>query len=309
MNEEEDSFLEQLMSDDSTLENLIQRFSETPTESSSSDHEEHHVIYVKRRKYEWKNGPTQQTVTISKRSRRTRGHFAIPIPRILKSDIRRKFVFMYENVMNSYDYHLISSYFQRFFVADVRFEKKDIFATPVKYVTILEGVQPVLCYFLLLLQMCPDKITRVSEIQLKQSSDDVDRTEVACKFNVKNTMFYQTNPLHYVQILQHDLREMCGRDNNFVETSQSEEELTSTTRRKRKIESVIINDREERHQSLFDPVSGVFLKSRFELIDRPVEYSVEGYMSFIVNKEKRIEKVIVTPTERVRLSCHETIGE
>eukprot|EP01040_Poterioochromonas_malhamensis_P014762 gene14762-16395_t len=236
MNEEEDTFLEQLMSDDSTLENLIQRFSETPSESSSSDHDEHHVVYVKRRKYEWKNGPTQQIlhVTIPKRSRRTR----------------------------------------------------------VKYVTILEGVQPVLCYFLLLLQMCPDKITRVSEIQLKQSSDDVDRTEVACKFNT----------------LQHDLREMCGRDNNYVETSQNEEELTSSTRRKRKIESVF-NDREERHQSLFDPVSGVFLKSRFELIDRPVEYSVEGYMSFIVNKEKRIEKVIVTPTERVRLSCHETIGE
>ncbi len=306
MNEEEDSFLEQLMNDDSTLENLIQRFSETPSESSSSDHDEHHVVYVKKRKYEWKNGSIQQIVTSPKRGRFNRSHFAIPIPRILKSDIRRKFVSMYENVMNSYNYHLISSYFQRFFVPEVRFEKKDIFSTPVKYVTILEGVQPVLCYFLLLLQMCPDKITRVSEIQLKQSSNDVDKTEVACKFNVKNTMFYQTNPLHYVQTLQHDLREICGRDNNFVETRQSEEGLISITRRKRKIESVI-SDGEERHQTLFDPVSGVFLKSRFELIDRPVEYSVEGYMSFIVNKEKRIEKVIVAPTERVRLSCHETI--
>ncbi len=289
---EEDKFLEQLISDESTLDHWLQSEEDSSSGFSISDHEEHHVVYVKRRKYEWKNGPTQQAVTIPKRSRRIRGHFAIPIPRILKSDIRRKFVSMYENVMNSYNYHLISSYFQRFFVPDVRFEKKDIFTSPLKSSTILEGVQPVLSFFLLLLQICPDKITRVSEIQLKQSSDDIDRTEVACKFNVTNTAVYQMTVPQFFSIVKNEVKAICDR---FIEYRPNEDYQITAISRKRKMDTPP-NEGEERHQSLFDPISGMFMKSRFQRLETPMEYEVEGHLSFIVNHEKRIERIIVTAT-------------
>ncbi len=287
MNEEEDSFLEQLMSDDKALDNWIQRLSETPTESSFSENE-HHVVYVKKRNYEWRNATTRQRSKAHKHIRQGTCCVVIPIPRILKSDIRRKLVSMYENVMNSYNYHLISSYFQRFFVANSRLEKKDSFNSPVK--TILEGVQPMLSFFLLLLQMSPDKITRVSDIQLKQSSNNIERTEIAFQFITKSAKLYQTNPYHVVDTLQNDLTSICESDDTFI--GDPLEELPSMKQKKRKFEDKY---EEERHKSLFDPVSGIFLQERFSRFERPVQYEVEGYMSFIVNSEKRIERLIITP--------------
>ncbi len=285
MNEEEDNFLEQLMSDDKTLDHWIEQTLETPSDSSSHD-EQQHAVFVKKRKYEWKNGSTQRTVKAPKLKECFRAPLAIHFPRILKSDIRRKLVSMYENVMNSYDYELISSYFQRFFVTDVRFEKKNITTSPVKSVTILEGVQPVLSFFLLLLQICPDKITRVSDIQLKRLSNDGARTEVACRFVTKNTAIYQLTPQLFT-MMKNEMSTICDQDKSF-----DHHQIASNPQRK--LESV--NEIGERHQSLFDPISGIFMKSRFQLLETPMEYEVEGHLSFIVNHEKRIERIIVTAT-------------
>jgi predicted helicase len=41
------------------------------------------------------------------------------LPKILKSDIRRKFLIMFANVMNSYDFSLMSSFFKAFCVSDL----------------------------------------------------------------------------------------------------------------------------------------------------------------------------------------------
>eukprot|EP01040_Poterioochromonas_malhamensis_P012767 gene12767-13993_t len=138
--------------------------------------------------------------------------------------------------------------------------------------------------------MSPDKITRVSEIQLKQSSDDIDRTEITFKFITKSAKLYQTNPYHVVDTLQHELTNICGIDNTFIGDAPGE--LPSMNQKKRKFEGKY---EEERHESLFDPVSGIFLQERFSRFERPVQYEVEGYMSFIVNNEKRIERLIITP--------------
>eukprot|EP01040_Poterioochromonas_malhamensis_P011979 gene11979-13074_t len=152
----------------------------------------------------------------------------------------------------------------------------------------VEGVKPVLNYFLLALQLSPDNATRVFDVQLKQSSADVGKTEVSCRFLSRNTKMYELNHRTFIQAFKTDLQEV-------LDSCSSKRKLKKTG------DSLRIEDMDD-HQLLFDPISGIFLKSKFARAETLVEYQVEGSMIFIVNEEMRIERIIGRPVLRAALN-------
>eukprot|EP01040_Poterioochromonas_malhamensis_P011980 gene11980-13075_t len=146
---------------------------------------------------------------------------------------------------------------------------------------VIEGVKPVLSFFLLSLQLSLDKITSVTDVQLKQSSADVGRTEVSCRFIIRHTKTFELNHRNFVQALKSDLQGALAN-------------CPSTRKIRKTGDSLRIEDMDD-HQLLFDPISGIFLKSKFARAESYVEHQVEGSMSFIVNEEKRIERIIGQP--------------
>eukprot|EP01040_Poterioochromonas_malhamensis_P014009 gene14009-15476_t len=167
---------------------------------------------------------------------------------------------------------------------------------------LLRGVDPVMSYFLLLLQMCPDTVTNISDIQLEQSLADMERTQVSCKFNVKNTKLYELTPVHFLATLEDDLKQLTINDQNIspTETGQGEDELIGKNRRKRKLDSRKI-EKMEKHKFLFDPISGIFLQSRFQRSEALIQNSLDGSLTFVVDQNKRIESIIISPKEKVQL--------
>ncbi len=302
LDREEDEFLNELLTDDTALEYWANDVIDSSSSSIGTnsllfdDSEHHHVIYLNKRKYQRKTERLERTHSRVPNEK----NFRITFPRILKSDIRRKYMLMYANVMNSFNYHLISSFFEQFFVPSVKLVKYHPFSLPQ---VLVQGVDPVMSYFLLLLQMCPDKVTEISDIQLKQSVADMERTEICCKFNVKNTRLYELTPVHFLATLEDDLQKLTINDQNTSSAEiikQEEDGALGRTKKKRKFDS-IKTDKMEKHQLLFDPISGIFLQSRFPRSETPIQYQVEGNMTLVVDRNKRIESIIINPKERVQL--------
>ncbi len=253
---------------------------------TTMDDTETRVVYVKKRKYEKRQDDYDQSTYPVLKRKRGAPAFYVSLPRILKNDIRRKYMLMYENVMNSFNYHLITSFFEQFFVPNVTFEKKAPANLPACEVFV-EGVKPVSSFFLLALQLSPDKTTRVFDVQLKQSSADVGKTEVSCRFTSRNTKMYELNHRTFIQALKSDLQGVLAN-------------CLSTRKIRKTGDCLKIEDMDD-HQLLFDPISGIFLKSKFARAETLVEYEIEGSMSFIVNEEKRIERIIGRPIARAVL--------
>jgi hypothetical protein len=126
------------------------------------------------------------------------------LPKIMKSDIRRDYFSMFANVLNSFDVPLITSFFQHFFHADTTLSKlaptssssqpsssfsflSSSFSTSNSIISpsstvshrslfpsggphVIKGIDFIILYFIFLLRVGPDRVTRVTDIQIKQSS-------------------------------------------------------------------------------------------------------------------------------------------
>ena len=224
----------------------------------------HPVIYVQKRKYQWKLDPPLRR----KKSRKATAsrNDRISFPRILKSDIRRRYSLMYANVMNSYDYDLISSFFCKYMKPNIRFEKRTPFLQDP--ITIAEGVDVVLKYFLVLLQGSPDRTLRVSEINLKQSAKLVGCTEITCKFSVDNSILYELRP--------EVMRSLLVSILPFTPRIRSPNPDSAQTAK-----------------DVFDPIEGSFLRSRVRRLETPHSFQLEGYLTLVVDENKWIEAIVV----------------
>eukprot|EP01040_Poterioochromonas_malhamensis_P011193 gene11193-12194_t len=233
---EEDDFLNELLTNDTAFaywtNGILSSSASSVTNSLFSDHNDHYVIYVKKKKYQRKTERLERT------------HIKV----------------------------------------------------------LLRGVNPIMSYFLLLLQMCPDTVTNISDIQLKQSLADMERSQVSCKFNVKNTRLYDLSPVHFLATLEDDLKQLTINHQNIspTETGQGEDELIGMKERKRKLDSRKI-EKMEKHKFLFDPISGIFLQSRFQRSEALIQNSLDGSLTFVLDRNKRIESIIISPKEKVQL--------
>ena len=202
---------------------------------------------------------------------------------------------MYANVMNSYDYDLISSFFCKFTKPDVRFEKRS--ACGFFPLVLAQGLDLVIKYFLILLQVAPDKVTRVSELFIRQSSLDISHAEVTCKFTVANSAIYDLQP----QVMRSEEFHAFLKETPTIRS-------TSTSVPRVSIEpannSCIVPL--DPAKSVFDPISGNFLASRFKRLEDPIRFQVEGQLTFVVNEEKWIEAIVVNHMRKVPLTLEKT---
>lgn len=292
--------------DDPILDELINELIGDSSSSHDNEREEeeeeavpsensHHIVLVKKRKYDWKISATERRRLQYYRVSQVT---SLPFPRILKNDFRRKFIPMFINVVNSYNYHLICSFFSKFLTPNVQIDRKGYSSPSKHYETVFHGVQPVLFYYLILLQMGPDKVTSVTDIQLKQYIYDLERTEIVCKFVVKGSKFYEISPSEFL-VLQNDLLRISNEaeppTNHRIEEKsyQHQTDILAPVRGKKRplpqpAEGL------ERFQVLFDPVSGDYVPTRFPRKEQPKQYSFEAKMRFIINQEKRIERMMAS---------------
>lgn len=300
---ESDALIDLLLNDIECFENLESRSSEdderlliaTTTSStffpySHSSNQSHQVI-TKKRKYQWKREP--------QKDRKIHVHYdryqRIIFPRILKYDIRRKYAQMYTNVINSYDYELIVSFFRTFALADLVFEIQN------QYKNIqLEGTDQVVKYFMLHLQVTPDRVTNIFDVRLKQSLHKVGKTEVAFNFRSSNTFLYEIFPLQFKELLAN-----TPRIHSYAEISTDNSCYSS-------IKSVLdgcddfFPSESEKARALFDPINGIFLKSKFERLENPKSFHIEGSITFLVNEENMIESISMENVRKVGLAGYDS---
>jgi hypothetical protein len=221
----------------------------------------HHVIFVKKRNYV-KSGKFEKAKLegerVIKKKKLQRMKLDAPqlqslvdlkkaaLPKIIKSDIRRDYFLMFANVLNSFDFPLITSFFQRFFHVDTTLSKLSSGSSrPLKLSSsssllsssfsssnsllsaispsstvshlslmpsggphVIKGIDFIILYFIFLLRVGPDRVTRVSDIQLKQSSSMKDGyCELCATYEVSYTRFFEILSEQILPILLPELLE------------------------------------------------------------------------------------------------------
>lgn len=243
-----------------------------------------HVVYIYKRPYRRRRRKSTDPKPLTKPSKR---YIPIIIPRILKDDIRRKYAQMYANVMNSYDYELLLAFFRKFFTPCCSMTKIPSIDNPRPIIDI-HSLDLIIYYNLILLQSAPDKITTVSNIQLKQRSDyEEDETELICSTHITYTQVYNICP---VSISTGFIGE-SNRTNYLINSSK--EMISSLKKRKFNEEVDFLLPALDR--GLFDPVSGVFCQSKFSRLQDPQPFVIQAQMRLIIHPTKLIKSIIISP--------------
>jgi hypothetical protein len=222
----------------------------------------------------------------------------IVLPKILKSDIRRKFLIMFANVMNSYDFSLMSSFFKAFCVSDLSlFNVKNDCCPPHLY-----GRDLVADYFSSLLKLSPDKVFRVFDIKLRQRSDFNGKTEVYCDFTIDKTAFYDANPLKVANYLLQSYANLSPSSDQAWRS----ESLASNRGKKRKLntssEAPVILDTSYQKDPHF-----LYHADNFPLIfprlSEPFSFQITGTFCLLVNEAKRIESITCQASCPMKENC------
>jgi hypothetical protein len=207
----------------------------------------------------------------------------IAMPRIVKTDIRRRYSFMFANVLNSYDCHLIDSFIQRFSEPSISFEKENMHDTSVA----LSGTTMLSTYFCLSQQMSPDKVVRITDTQIKQRSDRTG-SELVSNFDVSLTKIYDVHPTLIADSV------LCQFQDLSVENKKNSSSLIINDNNgcegKERRTTVVIKSDLFQSVDLARPHLSVM---KFPRLSQPRELHVKGKLIFSLNDQKRIEKIAI----------------
>ncbi len=205
--------------------------------------------------------------------------YFIRLPRILKRDIRRSYATMFCNMSNSYNEDMISSFFETFACNDIQL----IHHCPTSVVRNLDlrGRDLVSQFHMAYLQTSPDKITRVKDVKIRQTSDTFGKCEIWADFSIEHTSFFRTNPSMVADAM---IKEMERKgDSGAVLSNQSE-----TMKRKKKRKYLDLHNSSK-------SLCSFRIEDHFTRWRDPVSFKVLGSMVFVIDEEKRIEKLICIP--------------
>jgi hypothetical protein len=213
------------------------------------------------------------------------------MPRIVKTDIRRRYSFMFANVLNSYDCNLIDSFIQRFSEPSVSFEKENMYDTSVA----LSGTTLLSTYFCLSQQMSPDKVVRITDTQIKQRSDRTG-SELVSNFDVSLTKIFDVHPTLIADSVLCQFQDLSlenkKKKNTVVMDSERSErsESSNTSSEGRERKTVVIKSDLFESVDLARPHLSVM---KFPRLSQPRELHVKGKLIFSLNDQKRIEKIAI----------------
>lgn len=128
--------------------------------------------------------------TISRKKRKLYAHnpYYAPSLRILKSDIRRSYMAMYFNVMNSANPQLILSYFKKFYRPDCQWIVNladNFYPNHIKSI----GIENILVSFADIFDRMPDFLMHSSDVSIFVSYD-TSKSHIVCKCKVSGTKMY-----------------------------------------------------------------------------------------------------------------------
>lgn len=185
---------------------------------------------------------------------------------------------MFCNVSNSYDEGLISSFFQTFFCEDLQL----IHTSPTSVLRDLDlrGRDFITQFQIAYMQAAPDKVTRLTDVRIRQRVHaGRKQCEVWATMSVEQTSVFKTNPrmLADVMLKEIDMRDMedgCKAVQPF------------TKKKKRKNPHI---------EGTSESLSPFRMEDHFESWKDPVPFKVTGSMVFVLDEEKRVQKLVCFP--------------
>lgn len=178
--------------------------------------------------------------------------------RIFKSDVRRKFAFMFANVMNSYDYALVYSFFRTFGEESLMLRKKfyvsdgnGVMFHPIRR----DGIRAVADYFHANNLIAPDAICRCGKTQIKPSKNN--SIEILAQVNISGTRLFNINSSDILQF----------------------------------IEEVYQNNQSPIEDVYHDPMFEDFWQHRVQRLDAPISFHINGLVTLEVNDRKQISRI------------------
>lgn len=131
--------------------------------------------------------------------------YYVPSPRVLKTDLRRKYVTMLENVMNQGDFNFMHSFFETFAKPNVMYRGQindpsiiNLQQIPAIHHQIssqidcnvsITGLDPYFWYFATVQCMSPDITSRLEEVHIHTYAG-IKRTQIECNFIHRCTLVY-----------------------------------------------------------------------------------------------------------------------
>lgn len=116
-----------------------------------------------------------------------------PFPRVLKRDVRRNYMNMYANVMNSCDKDLLSKYLNQYYSPDCMFTKATCISEDSVPSTIYQatGRNVIRDFLSLCMENSPDLLLELSNTQLRVNNK-TNQTLIVSKYKVKGTKIKNT---------------------------------------------------------------------------------------------------------------------
>lgn len=223
----------------------------------------------------------------------------VVIPRILKSDIRRKYLFMFTNVMNSYDFPLLDSFFRKFTASNVSLYKSPCQMDKGPAVA-LSGVNLLIYYMGAMLQTSPDKVIRLDGTTIKQRSDTED-TVLSANFSLKFTRFYNISP----SIIASSILEQFGTSSGVALENPAKKAKKilagneSLTNFEESREAFYHGEEYQNYGYRFDPLHPKSIQCQFPLLPKPSPSEIDGKFTMVIDGQKRIQQISMVPERAV----------
>lgn len=226
---------------------------------------------------------------------------ATVLPRIVKSDLRRKFGLMFMNVMNSMDFTMLDSFFRKFFIPSASLIKTPHDDSVMGCSVHLQSTNLLIAYFGLILQLSPDKILRLGEMKIRQRAD-ASGSELVANFQLRLTKLHDTAPTkmaEYVIRKFTEAKRLFSTDTDFVAEGSKR-----SNKRAKKFDvnyyPSYVHTKEEIQEdpfyqylfTQFDPFSAESTsREDFPLLATPTPLAIDGVITFKINDQKRIESL------------------
>ena len=191
--------------------------------------------------------------------------------RILNADIRKKFSFMFANVINSYDSHLLHAFFDKFTTSDVNYTKI-LNSSTINIV----GNDLLSHYFIATLLLSPDKVIRLTDTNIKQRSDSRE-VELISEFELNFTKLYNYSPLTLIDSIK-KLHEL-----SLIPPIVTRENLSRT------VSTTVMTSRDSFTSDQPPPHAWQLLFPRAE---SPSAMCVTGKITFTLNENRKINKIL-----------------
>eukprot|EP01039_Chlorochromonas_danica_P007786 gene7786-8597_t len=136
------------------------------------------------------SGELSDEVDLSKKPKTRRAwRRAHPIPRLLKSDIRRSLATMFSNALNSGEPEMISGFFSRYGVSSCRM---NFLSLTRQEVLSWLGLQSILPPMLEQVNLMPDFVLEIKNVGIRQTLDEAG-SQIIVLSRMRGTRLYETN--------------------------------------------------------------------------------------------------------------------